>query len=154
MPLDALFGSFGGTRGSGYGGRASGTRFANIYGYDQQGNAVNNQQQWNQMQQQQNAPSPGYGPQPGGDFFSQLAGLFGAPQQQGPAKQPAQKPQYNLQQAITAPGNQYRPVIAPGGTGPYGGIAQGDRRAMFEGRARGFGSSQSPYRSVPFGGRR
>jgi hypothetical protein len=154
VAYDPIFGGFGGTRGGGFGGRATGSRFANIYGYNQ-GQAVTNPQQWAQMQAQQNQPvQQPSNPGPGNDFFSQLAGLMGGA---APGNKPAGNPNvarqpFNLGQAIAQPGSQYRAVTTPGGVGPYGGIAQGDQRKMFEGRARGFGSmGSSPFSSGGYG---
>lgn len=148
-----MFGGFGGTRGGGFGGRATGGRFANIYGYND-GKAVTDPQQMAQIRQQQNAPAQQPARGPGNDFFSQLAGLMGGA---APAGQPTGNPNIPQRQPLDFSSmfsrtGQYRPVIAPGGVGPYGGIAEGDRRQMFEGRARGFGSSaSSPFSSGRYG---
>lgn len=151
MAYNFLSGQYGQTRGSGFAGRATGGRFANIYGY-QDGKAITDPQQMAQIKQQQGMAPQSPAPAGGQDFFSQLAGLFGG---SAPSATPAGNP--NIPQrkpidfgSVFSRNSQYRPVIAPGGVGPYGGIAEGDRRAMFEGRARGFGSGG--YGS--FGGRR
>jgi hypothetical protein len=154
VAYDFLSGQFGATRGSGFGGRATGSRFANIYGYNN-GQAVTDPQQMAQIQQQRNAaPQTSLPSTPGDDFFAQLAGLVASPMQQQPSRNP-NIPQYNQgnwRQTMMNPGSQYRQIVTPGGVGPYGGIAREDRQKMFEGRARGFGSmGQSPFR---FGGGR
>ena len=151
MAYDFLSGQFGATRGSGFAGRATGSRFANIYGYNN-GEAVTDQNQWNQLQQQQQQQLTN--PGASNNFFSQLAGLMG-PQQsaQAPAKNP--NVGYWSQTGLPASAaskaiNRYQPpqVRTDGGVGPYGGISEANRRNMFLGRLRGIGMSQSsPYRA-------
>ena len=152
MALDSLFGSFGGTRGSGFGGRATGGRFASIYGYHD-GQAITDPQQMAQIRQQQNAPAQQPARGPSNDFFAQLAGLMGGA---APAGQPTgnpnipQKKPFNLGQSIQNIGFGRGPVTH-GGLGPYGGIAKEDQRKMFEGRLRQFGYNNPPARGG-FGG--
>lgn len=155
MAYDFLSGQFGATRGSGFGGRATGGRFANIYGYNQ-GQAVTDPQQMAQIRQQQTQPVSN--PGASNDFFSQLAGLIN--QQQASGGSPMQNPnvqprQTNPFQSMFNAGNSFNrnsQIRTDGGVGPYGGIRPENQRAMFEGRARGFGSmGQSPFR---FGGGR
>jgi hypothetical protein len=141
MPFD-VFGWSPNTS-TGFGGYQTSNRFPQVFGYDDQGNAVSNQAQMNQITQQRMNPQPSQsGPMPNQDFFSALAGLMGG----GPGNKPnpaMQKPAgYNLGQQIA----QYeqaanRPtIITPGGQGPYGGVSPEGQRQMFEGTARAWGN--------------
>lgn len=133
----------------GFGGYQTGDYFKSVYGYDDAGNAVNNPQQWNQIQQQRmgmgQPKPPQQAPLSGNDFFSQLAGLMGSgmpAQAAGPNPNIPAQGQFNLGQAIANPGNQYRQIITPGGQGPYGGVSKEGQRAMFEGNAKAWGQFQ------------
>jgi hypothetical protein len=76
---------------TGFAGRPTGDYFAPVYGYDDQGKAVNNMMQMNQINQQRLNPQPQQptGPAPTQDFFSALAGLLNSG---GPANPAMQKP--------------------------------------------------------------
>jgi hypothetical protein len=135
MPYDFAQGFNTGGYGSGFAGRQGGSRFANVYGYDDMGGAVSDRSQMAKINQQRYAPtpSPTQAPtpsaMPGPDFFSALAGLMGggnpygaqvAPAQGSQAQQPPQG--YNMGQQI-AQYNQYANRPTPiAGQAQFGGF--------------------------------
>lgn len=96
-------------RGGGFAGRAGGGRFSDILGYGDDGQPM----QPGQLPQPPQIPT---GRQPAGggtDFFSQLAGLLGMPQQQAAApKQYPQRQPSMLSAAMTRPAWQGPQAIA------------------------------------------
>lgn len=143
MPYDPMGSGYGRySRGNGeYGARS-------IYGYGDQGAFYNPQQaQQYQQAQQQPQPAPSQSPPPQQqqpDFFSQLAGLMGAPPAQ-PAMQMSPS-QYNYNQALYGNQNAMAQSAASHAVAPrtYGG------RGEFAGQAVQYGARGgivNPYAS-------
>lgn len=142
--------------GAGFAGRPSGTYVQPYYGMPQQ-NVV--------QASPATAPPPAMMPQQ--NFFDQLAGLFGVPQQQGPAKgtnpwaaqqqlnqwTPGTTPNFgNFRSAIQQMPRDSRGVMMPGGQGPYGGVPKDVQQGTFRGRAAASGRASSGRRANPLGG--
>jgi hypothetical protein len=171
MPIDFASGfNFGGYDPSGFAGRAAGGYFPSVYGYNNQGQAVNDRNQMSQINAQQMNPAPATTPSQmsGPDFFSALAGLMGGGNPYGQQTAPAQGPQVNQYSSQWSPGqavnagnmqsyaHQQGPVTGygySGGQGPYGGVNPEVQRAMFESgnqmSRNGQIPSGNPLRSLP-----
>ena len=167
MPYNAGYNAPTGMYGGyGFGNRLQGGgRINNVWGYDDNSNPLNSNQQYAQYQQSQQQPAYG-SPQAGNpmDFFSRMAGMAGGMSPQGsPAgnqspsnwnathsynihQNPIPNPNDGLTngQMLARYGQILAPtlpaqIITPGGQGPYGGVSPEGQRQMFEGTARAWG---------------